>query len=200
MVDPWDMARTDEPKTAPEVRPLGVTVLPSFEAAPRLKPVAEPELQPGPAAAAVPPVAAHVPTPAVAEPTQVAHAGAHLHAQDARGARALLRRRPGRAPLVAVPEPAEAPAVATVPPSVIAVATVPPSVIAVAPLSPVAAPPATPGAPSLELIQAELRQERERADSAEAANAVLRRRLAQLDDELAQFRPRAIVAFEDNTD
>ena len=49
-------------------------------------------------------------------------------------------------------------------------------------------------------LQAALRRERERADAAESANAVLRRKAAQLDDELATFRPRAIVPFEDTTD
>ena len=49
-------------------------------------------------------------------------------------------------------------------------------------------------------LQAALRRERERADAAESANAVLRRKLAALDDELASFRPRAIIPFEDTTD
>lgn len=190
MVDPWDMARTDEPKTAPEVRPLGVTVLPSFEAAPRLKPVAESEPQPEPRAPVVVPAPASlVPAPA-AEPPLAAHPGAHLHAQDSRVARALLRRRPGRTPLVAVSDTTD----------VHAGTPAPPTVIAVAPVSSLPVTPLMPGGPALELLQNELRHERERADAAEAANAVLRRRLAQLDDELAQFRPRAIVPFEDNTD
>jgi len=54
--------------------------------------------------------------------------------------------------------------------------------------------------PSVADLAAALRRETERADAAEAVNAVLRRRMAQLDDELTQFKPRAIVAFEDNTD
>jgi hypothetical protein len=49
-------------------------------------------------------------------------------------------------------------------------------------------------------LQVALREAVQRAESAEGANTVLRRRLALLDDELAAFRPRAIVPFEDNTD
>lgn len=54
--------------------------------------------------------------------------------------------------------------------------------------------------PTVAQLQVALREAVQRAESAEGANAVLRRRLALLDDELAAFRPRAIVPFEDNTD
>lgn len=186
------MARTDEPTTAPEVRPLGVTVLPSFQAAAKLAPVAEPAAPQAPAH--VPPFAAVPPRP------EDQPAGA----AEVRGPRALLRRRPGRAALVAVPDPVSAA------PEPVAVPEHPaPPVAPPAPLvtvTPVAAPASTEPANTdtasadVAALQAELVRERQRADSAEAANAVLRRRVAQLDDELAQFRPRAIVPFEDNTD
>jgi hypothetical protein len=64
--------------------------------------------------------------------------------------------------------------------------------------APVADP--APGEPTVAELREALRLATERADAAEAANAVLRRKVAQLDDELAAFRPRAIVPFEDNTD
>lgn len=170
------MARTDDASPAPESRPLGVTVLPRFQ----------PEVAPEPEPAADLVSTGQLSTPG---PT---HAGS-------RGARALLRRRAGRAPLVAVPAPegsspqpteAPEPAAPVAPWSVSPV----PSAPAAADERPAAV---TADAPAL---QAELERERQRADAAEAANAVLRRRLAQLDDELAQFRPRAVVPFEDSTD
>lgn len=55
-----------------------------------------------------------------------------------------------------------------------------------------------PGADRSTELEAALAKAIERAESAEAANAVLRRRIAQLDDELAQFKPRTVVPFEDN--
>jgi hypothetical protein len=60
--------------------------------------------------------------------------------------------------------------------------------------------PAAADEPNVAELQEALRLATERADAAEAANAVLRRKVAQLDDELAAFRPRAIVPFEDSTD
>ena len=65
---------------------------------------------------------------------------------------------------------------------------------------PTAAEPIATHEPSSADLQEALRQALERAEAAEAANAVLRRKVAALDDELAGFRPRAIVPFEDNTD
>lgn len=192
MVDPWEMARTNDSQTAPEVRALGVTVLPSFE----------PEPTPPPGLASPPGQSTWVTPAQRAEPAPLAAQAGAQHAQASRGARAMLRRRPGRAPLVVVPEPAVVPAPAVIQPqqeTPLAAAAYGPSITA----APVATPPAPTIAPApqtLELLTSELRQERERADAAEAANAVLRRRLAQLDDELSQFRPRAIVPFEDNTD
>jgi len=195
MADPWDMARTDEPKTAPEVRPLGVTVLPSFEATPKPHAVEEPAERLTPAPAAFVPAAA---------PTKEAHHPSHLHEAEHRGARALLRRRTGR--LVAVPDSEPAAAAAPAPTVAVEPAAAAVAVPALAPIAvtPPPPPPALAPVPQVAVdvtaLQAELRHERERAEAAEAANAVLRRRLAQLDDELSQFRPRAIVPFEDNTD
>lgn len=174
------MARTDEPTTAAASRPLGVTVLPSFETPTR--PAPRPLAVPAPAT-----------DPQVAEPTVAelpalgpvpdrgpAHPPAHA---EPRGSRSLLRRRPGRPALVAVPDPA-------------------PVVVEPASPGPVTSAGSAAADPDSELaaLQAELVRERQRADAAEAATAALRRRVAQLDDELAQFRPRVIVPFEDNTD
>ena len=119
---------------------------------------------------------------------------------------ALLRRKTTAHPPVIVD--ASAAPVAPVPPAPAAplpLAVVEPSAPAGVPvdvpaLVPQQGPPS--GAPELSdavvELQAALARALERAGSAEAANAVLRRKLAQLDDELAQFRPRAAVPFEDN--